>query len=356
MNQLVRYIRSSVVFGFISVIILSSCRQKGESDFLPAGSRNETIAEWEDLNFGAFVHFNDNSCIDTEISRNTDPGVFNPVNLDFDTIMAVFKKAGIKYAVLTTRHTSGFCLWDSRFTGFDVAVSPYNKDVVKMFADACRKYEIKPCFYYCLWGNEDWLPSKWNPLLKKELELTTPKEIILGQLAELAQNYGEIYEFWLDMQCWADTSLSAQEAYNLIKGINHETIVHFNQHVQDGSKINYFPTDILNGEERIPPPAGHDPDRVVEGKEYYLPFEYEITSQRNDSITLGNGLMKGSVWFTYPQSNFYPVDSLFRFIRQSFERGGSNILLSTAPDKTGTYRKADRDSLIRLGQLIWRLE
>jgi len=352
MNQLVRYIKSSLVFGFISIIILSSCRQKEESVFHPAGSKTQTMAKWEDLKFGAFVHFNDNSCVGTEISRNTDPGVFNPVNLDFDTIMSVFRKAGIKYAVLTSRHTSGFCLWDSRFTGFDVAASPYKKDVLRMFVDACRKHEIKPCLYYCLWGNEDWLPSKWNPAIKKELELTTPKKIILGQLAELAQNYGEIYEFWLDMQCWADTSLSAQETYNLIKGINRETIVHFNQHVQDGSKINYFPTDILNGEERIPPPTGHNPVRVVDGKEYYLPFEYEITSQRNDSITLGNGLMEGSVWFTYPQSNFYPVDSLYRYIRQAYERGGSNILLSTAPDKTGIYRKEDRDSLIRLGELI----
>jgi len=62
--------------------------------------------------------------------------------------------------------------------------------------------------------------------------------------------------------------------------------------------------------------------------------------------------MEGSVWFTYPQSNFYPVDSLYRYIRQAYERGGSNILLSTAPDKTGIYRKEDRDSLIRLGELI----
>ncbi|MBP1667040.1 MAG: crotonobetainyl-CoA--carnitine CoA-transferase [Bacteroidetes bacterium] len=356
MNQLVVFVKSAMISGFVFILILFSCRQREKSDFHPAGSRTETITKWEDLKFGAFIHFNDNSCVGTEISRNTDPGVFNPVNLDFDTIMSVFKKAGIKYAVLTSRHTSGFCLWDSRFTGFDVTASPYKKDVVRMFVDACRKYEITPCIYYCLWGNDDWLPSKWNPAIKNELEQTTPKEVILGQLAELAQNYGDIYEFWLDMQCWADTSLSVQESYNLIKGINPETIVHFNQHVQDGSKINYFPTDILNGEERTPPAGGHNADRVVNGQQYYLPFEYEITSQRNDSITLGNGLMKGSVWFTYPQSNFYPVDSLYKYIRQSLDRGGSNILLSTAPDKTGTYRNSDRDSLIRLGQLIRKFE
>ena len=77
-------------------------------------------------------------------------------------MMDTFRKAGIKYAVLTTRHTSGFCLWQSNATEFDVANSPYKKDVVKSFVDACRKYNIKPCLYYCLWG-KDWKP--WNGIL-----------------------------------------------------------------------------------------------------------------------------------------------------------------------------------------------
>jgi hypothetical protein len=336
------------------IITCYSCNDAGKNKkFSPAGEKNATIADWENLHFGAFVHFNDNSFIETEISKNNDPTKFNPGSIDFKGMMEAFQKAGVKYAVLTTRHTSGFCLWDSKVTSFDIAGSLYQKDVVKFFADVCRKHEIKPCFYYCLWGNKDWNPGDWNPVIKKELEKTSPKEIILEQLEELAENYGDIYEFWLDMYCWCDTTLSVQEIYNLLKSKNPETIVHFNQHVQDGSKINYFPTDILNGEERIPPAEGHNPCREIDDKTYYLPFEYEITSQRCDSRTLGNGLMPGSVWFTYPDGHFYPVDSLYNYIKQNYERGGSNILLSTAPDKTGSYRQADRDSLIRLGNLIY---
>jgi hypothetical protein len=166
------------------------------------------------------------------------------------------------------------------------------------------------------------------------------------------ENYGTIFEFWLDMYCWCDTNLSVQEIYDLIKREGPGTIVHFNQHVQDGTVIRYFPTDILNGEERLPPEEGHNSSRLIDGRKYYLPFEYEITSQRCDSLSLGNGLMKGSVWFTYPGSRFYDVDSLFNYIKQSYARGGSNILISTAPDKTGSYRKADRDSIIKLGKMI----
>jgi hypothetical protein len=323
-----------------------------KQEFFPATEQNATIAGWENLRFGAFVHFNDNTFIETEISKNSDPLKFNPGSIDFDGMMETFHKAGIKYAVLTTRHTSGFCLWDSKVTSFDVASSACPKDVIKLFVDACRKFEIKPCLYYCLWGNASWNPAKWNTVIKKELETTTAKEIIKVQLGELAENYGNIYEFWLDMYCDCDQSLTPGEIYNFLISKNPETIVHFNQHVQDGSKINYFPTDILNGEERTPPAEGYNPFREKDDKTYYLPFEYEITSQRCDQRSLGNGLMPGSVWFSYPDSRFYPVDSLYKYIKQNFERGGSNILLSTAPDKTGLYRKADSDSLIKLGNLM----
>lgn len=331
-----------------------SCRLENKSGgYSPATAKNKILASWEKLRFGAFVHFNDNTFFGKEICKNTDPVLFNPAEINFDDMMKTFSEAGIRYAVLTTRHTSGFCLWDSRVTSFDVAASPFRIDVVKLFTDACIKYDIKPCFYYCLWGGKEWNPADWNPVIREELKNTTPKEIITRQLGELAENYGDISEFWLDMYCWCDTSLSTQEIYDLIKSKNRNTIVHFNQHVQDGSKITYFPTDILNGEESLPPAAGHNPERNVNEKTYYLPFEYEITSQRCDSISLGNGLMPGSVWFTYPGSHFYPVDSLYRYISESFARGGSNVLLSTAPDRSGSYRATDKDSLIKLGKLLY---
>lgn len=334
------------------VSLFSSCSIEKPKSFSPANQVNESLEGWEKLRFGAFVHFNDNTCIEQELSKNIDSGVFNPIGLDFDAMMSTFQKAGVKYAVLTSRHTSGFCLWDSKTTQFDVANSPYKKDVVRLFVESCRKHDIKPCLYYCLWGGKDWNPKNWNSTIETELEGTTPKKIILEQLSELAENYGDIYEFWLDMQCWADTLLTPQESYNLLKSKNPKAIVHFNQHVQDGSNIRYFPTDIMNGEERIPPVSGHNPIRSVGNETYYLPFEYEITSQRCDQRSLGNGLMQGSVWFTYTDSQFYPVDSLYKYIKRSYELGGSNILLSTAPDKSGVYRKADSESIIKLGKLI----
>src|SRR4030042_3850638 len=112
------------LYPILLIAFIPACNNEVKNqDFSPAGERTGIIADWEDLRFGAFVHFNDNTFLEKEISQNTDPGIFNPQSIGFDGMMETFQKAGINYAVLTTRHTSGFCLWDSKSTSFDVACS-----------------------------------------------------------------------------------------------------------------------------------------------------------------------------------------------------------------------------------------
>ena len=117
--------KTKPVLTILIIFVFVSCIQTKKKNFMPATQKNDAITEWESLRFGAFVHFNDNTSLVREFSKNTDPAIFNPVNLDFDSMMATFQKAGIKYAVLTTRHTSGFGLWDSQLTKFDVPDSPF---------------------------------------------------------------------------------------------------------------------------------------------------------------------------------------------------------------------------------------
>ena len=127
----------------------------------------------------------------------------------------------MKYAVLTTRHTSGFLLRDSATTEFDVASSGNTTDVCKEFANECRKQELVPSFYYCLWGGKNWMP---NP---------NARAIILGQLYELAKQFGEILYFWIDMKNWSPADLSTQEIYDALKNLQPHCVVEFNQHVQE---------------------------------------------------------------------------------------------------------------------------
>ena len=311
----------------------------------PASEKNATLKKWESYRLGAFVCFNTNQFTGEELCKANDAKVYNPSQLDVAGWVTAFKEAGMKYAVLTTRHTSGFLLWDSATTDFDVAKSGNTTDVCKEFVKECRRQGLAPAFYYCLWGGKDWNP---NP---------NARAIILAQLYELATQYGEIPYFWLDMKNWAPADLDTQEIYDELKALQQNCVVEFNQHVQDGTKITYFPTDVVDGEMTPPPTTGHNPLRNVGGRTYYLPFDYNRVSQSRtggyDYDPLGP-----SCWFTYGEGRKFtpsrpiPAEMLAKQIRLGWKRGAANVLLATAPDHTGRMRAEDVEQLRQIGQIL----
>ena len=58
---------------------------------------------------------------------------FNPDLIDCKEWAKKAKAAGMKYAVLTTKHHEGFCLFDSKYTDYTVMNTPYGKDIVKAY-------------------------------------------------------------------------------------------------------------------------------------------------------------------------------------------------------------------------------
>lgn len=313
-----------------------------ESDghFYPARNQTPILAEYEALKFGVFVHFNMQQFVYTkdEFTQEKNPAVWNPVQLDVEQWFRQWSGAGVKYAILSTKHTSDFCLWDTKTTDANVMNSPVPVDIVGDFVKYARKYNIKPCFYYCIWGGA--YNAKENA-----------REIMFGQLEELLTGYGKINLMWMDMANWRPEGVTVQGIYDFIKAHQPDTLVHFNQHIQDGTVIHYFPTDIVNGEERIPPETGHVKFREIDGQTYYLPFEYEICMQKVEE-DVGKGYTRGTRWFTYDKSHPAPIEELYPYIRQAYRRGASNVVVSTAPDHTGRVREEDVETLVQLRKLI----
>jgi hypothetical protein len=182
--------------------------------------------------------------------------------------------------------------------------------------------------------------------------------VILAQLHELATKNGRIPYFWIDMGNWKPPDLSIQEIYDSLKNVNPECIVIFNQHIQDGTKLHYFPTDVINGEMHQPPAGGHNPFRKVGGKTYYIPFEYEPCSQQRGAKEIGKWDYPGISWFTYGEGKGFKPSKPFAptFLAQRIElarkRGASNVLISCAPDHTGIFRKEDVEQLVELRKLL----
>jgi hypothetical protein len=304
------------------------------------------IQAWESLRYGGFLCFNTNQFSGQEHCKATDPEIYAPTNLDVAGWVATCRQSGMKYAVLTTRHTSGFLLWDSPTTHFDVASSGNTTDVVSLFAAECRKQGILPGLYYCMWGGEGWKPAP------------NARAVILAQLHELATRFGEIPYFWIDMLMWRPADLSPQEIYDAIKSRQPNAVVILNQNRQDGMQLRYFPTDVLNGESVLPPEGGHNPWREVGGTRYYLPFEYCRTSQLPTSAAKKKAPGKRVCWFTYgPGKDFSPSvpqdpKQLAEVIQDAYRRGACNVLLSVAPDHTGRIRPGDAAQLKKLAEFL----
>jgi len=94
--------------------------------------------EFLKLKFGMFLHFNLATYKGVQwVSGYHDPSTFNPGvdTIDTDAWADAAVSAGMTYGVLTVKHVSGFCLWDSKYTTYDVIHPdcPYQKDLVAQF-------------------------------------------------------------------------------------------------------------------------------------------------------------------------------------------------------------------------------
>ena len=118
------------------------------------------------------------------------------------------KASGMKYAVLTTKHHEGFCLFDSCHTDYKITNTPFGRDLVKEYVDAFRAEGLHVGFYYSLidWHHPDFPIDSLHPRrndphaeeLDKGRDVRKYAEYMRNQLTELLTNYGKIDILWLD--------------------------------------------------------------------------------------------------------------------------------------------------------------
>ena len=117
----------------------------------PAPERTPVLAEYESLRFGVSYHFSMNTFTGDDYEPGKVPATtYNPTHLNVRQWIRVARDLGAKYAVLTAKHMSGFCLWHSKGYDYDVAASANKTDVVAAFVAACKEYGLRPGFYYCI--------------------------------------------------------------------------------------------------------------------------------------------------------------------------------------------------------------
>lgn len=317
---------------------------------LPANQPNLAQKAMIKRGYGMFIHFGINTFNETEWSDGKLPvSSYNPTNLDPDQWVKTAKDAGFRYVLLITKHHDGFCLWDSKYTDYDVASSPVKTDVVKAVADACKKYGIQFAIYYSLWDRHE--PSYKDKDPQKYIDY------MLNQLTELFTKYGNICELWLDGG-WdrKPENWGIDQVYKLVKKYNPACAVSVNHTIEstEGKRnytvpsnmtednkyfFQYFPSDFRLWDPRLI--TKFDKKQYLhKGQSYYLPFEHTLC------------LSKRWNWFQkagqLPVRDLDELEELFYWCTAN----DNSLVINVPPDQTGRIREYEANAVIALGKRL----
>lgn len=244
-------------------------------------SHDARMAWWRDARFGLFIHWGLYAIPAGEWKGNTDHGEwirhtaqipveeyekfldqFNPAGFDAHEWVRVAKEAGMRYIVITSKHHDGFCLFDSKFTDFDVLSTPFKRDVLNELANACHQEGIKICWYHSImdWHHPDYLPRRnWEERSAEGADLEPYTAYMKNQLHELLTRYGEIGVLWFDGEWESSWNHERGRAlYEYVRRLQPGIIV--NNRVDVGrkgmeglSKSDKYAGDFGTPEQQIPP-------------------------------------------------------------------------------------------------------
>ncbi len=347
MKQLIQ-----IAVACVAGLVTSAVGSESAVHLSPDGVETPRMREWQKMRYGMFLHFGMSTFTGNELDPGDQPSAtYAPKNLDVDQWIRVAKDAGMHYAVLTSKHVAGHCLWDSKiqFRGkefdYDVATSGNTNDVVRAFVDACGKYNITPGLYYCLLdfrNNSVEHKQQWGRYLLPDDFFGLAK----AQLTELARNYPTVRYYWLDIPR-AASEAQRTELYELLRRENPGCVVLFNCGFLDkktpgpftieSTKAESWPTDVLNSERDVIP-GQFSPTQSWRGTNYYLGYEY------CDVI--------GKDWFWTAEDKARPTDKLFELYHDTVIRAGGNLLLDVGPNRDGKLEEWQIAALMSLKKRI----
>ena len=113
----------------------------GQKLHYPASSLTPNKAQKQQIarKYGMFIHFGINTFHDEEWTDGSKSvSSYTPTGVDAEQWVKSAKDGGMKYVILIAKHHDGFCLWDSKYTEYDVASSPNKTNVVEAVAKACK--------------------------------------------------------------------------------------------------------------------------------------------------------------------------------------------------------------------------
>ncbi len=203
---------------------------------------------WREAKFGMFIHWGLYAIPAGVWKDKTIPGIgewimfsaripikeyeklaeiFNPTRFNAEEWVSIAKQAGMRYMVITAKHHDGFCMFDTKYTDYNIVkATPFKRDPLKELAQACQKEGIRFGFYYSQtldWHHPNGMGNDWdfNPAEKDFTKYL--REYVKPQLEELLTNYGPIALLWFDIG--TPTPELARELREFVLSISPNTII-----------------------------------------------------------------------------------------------------------------------------------
>jgi alpha-L-fucosidase len=315
----------------------------------------DRMAWWREARFGMFIHWGATTVLDSFWKGETGDGTwilhkahvpvseykaavasFNPVKYDPDAWARTAKEAGCGYVVLVARHHDGFCNWDSKVSEFDIANTPWKKDIIKPLAEACRKQGLKFGLYYSIldWTHPDYLPRPaWNDEKPPE---GGPKferfvEYVRAQVAELITAYQPDI-LWFDGE-WESTWTSEHAAAleKMIRSMKPDIIIN--------NRIGKGRSGMAGMTAPGSPRAG----------DFGTP-EQEVPSRALPGVDWESCMTIGDAWFFRKSDHGWkPATKLIRTLCDVAGKGG-NLLLNVGPTSEGEFPPESAERLHAIGE------
>lgn len=286
---------------------------------------DEQMKDWQDAKFGLFIHWGlyailghgewayfRESIPEEEYVRLADE--FKPTRSAqeiTDEWIRIAQDAGMRYAVMVTRHHDGFALFNSpsSYKGFTSVNTASGEDYVKAYTNSCHQAGMITGLYY---SPLDWrFPGYFHPHEMPE-NAQALKAQTYGQMEELMSQYGPIDLIWYDGGWLAHSGHDYDSAwlYEPIK---------LNQMVRS-----YNPNVIVN------PRSGYEGNfkcdegnHIVTGDIIPLPWEKCMSISEH-------------AWGYIPDDGIWSFEFLIHQMVAAITRGG-NFLLNVGPDRNGYF-------------------
>ncbi|CAM6110197.1 unnamed protein product [Calypogeia fissa] len=293
---------------------------------------------FQEREMAMFFHFGMNTFTDSEWGTGADdPILFNPTELNTDQWISVAKAAGFRLVILTVKHHDGFCLWQTKYTNYSVASSPWKDgsgDVLRDFVTSANKAGLKVGIYLSPWDRHD---ESYGDSLGYN-------EHYLAQIREILTKHGTISEVWLDgakgedavdmnylFEDWFDVIKQLQPSANIFSDSGPDVRWVGNEYGSAGSTC----WGMMNRSAVAIGHSGDALDYLNMGDPYgtdWVPAECDV------SIRPG--------WFWHASEEPWPLESLIQLYFTSVGRN-SVLLLNVPPNSSGLISEEDTKVLLQ---------